>query len=249
VAWAAVSGQNANNSLNGTATSFTVTLPGNATIGNRVSLQVVAAGNGFTPTVGVTGLGATWAEDTFTTGANGGFNERGSIWSVIVASATTTITVAITGGPSASTFGAAGGQEYSGLASAGGSGDVDVSNSSTGTTGTPTTTTAVTTAANELVVGGYGDDGFNTAKTVGAGFTSRSNNSPSSVSQTFTEDKDSAASGGAQTANTGNATTQRWFMSGAVYKIAAGAAQDTPELRGRPYGLRGQSHMTQILAQ
>jgi hypothetical protein len=38
-------------------------------------------------------------------------------------------------------------------------------------------------------------------------------------------------------------------MSGAVYKIAAGAAQDTPELRGRPYGLRGQSHMTQILAQ
>jgi predicted flavoprotein YhiN len=66
VAWAAVSGQNANNSLNGTATSFTVTLPGNATIGNRVSLQVVAAGNGFTPTVGVTGLGATWAEDTFT---------------------------------------------------------------------------------------------------------------------------------------------------------------------------------------
>jgi hypothetical protein len=30
---------------------------------------------------------------------------------------------------------------------------------------------------------------------------------------------------------------------------AGGAAQDTPELRGRPYGLRGQSHMTQILVQ
>jgi hypothetical protein len=35
-----------------------------------------------------------------------------------------------------------------------------------------------------------------------------------------------------------------WFVP-----TAAGAAQDTPELRGRPFGLRGQTQMRQLLAQ
>jgi hypothetical protein len=34
-----------------------------------------------------------------------------------------------------------------------------------------------------------------------------------------------------------------------VTEAAGGAAQDTPELYGRPYGLRGTNHMRQILAQ
>lgn len=40
-----------------------------------------------------------------------------------------------------------------------------------------------------------------------------------------------------------------WASAIAVYKAAAGGAQDTPELRGRPYGLRGGAQMAQLLAQ
>jgi hypothetical protein len=38
-------------------------------------------------------------------------------------------------------------------------------------------------------------------------------------------------------------------MSMGVFKVLGGAAQDTPELRGRPNGLRGQQQMQQVLAQ
>lgn len=40
-----------------------------------------------------------------------------------------------------------------------------------------------------------------------------------------------------------------WEMLIAGYKQASGAAQDTPELRGRPYGLRGAGLMSQLIAQ
>jgi hypothetical protein len=212
MAWAALATQVATNNLNGTATSFTVTLPANATIGNRVVLNVSGAINGATPTLGVTGLGGTWHEDTFTTGTRSTFQERGAIWSVVVSSAATAITISITGGSAANTFGVGNAQEYSGLASAGGAADVDVASSSTAATGTPSTTTATTTAANELLVGGYADDGANAAKTVGSGFTSRSNNTPSAIYQGVLEDKDSGAAA-TQTANLTSTTAQLWFMS------------------------------------
>jgi hypothetical protein len=34
-----------------------------------------------------------------------------------------------------------------------------------------------------------------------------------------------------------------------VFKAAAAGAQDTPELRGRPFGLHGQAQMHQLLSQ
>src|SRR5689334_9734305 len=148
MAWAAVAGQHANGLANG-ATSFTVVLPANATVNNRVVLEVMAAVGSATPTVAVTGLCATWVKNTSTTGANGSFQEEGGLWSVVVASAGTTITVSISGGAAAVTFGAGSAQEYSGTLTANASSDMDVGASSTGTSGTPSTTTAATTAANE----------------------------------------------------------------------------------------------------
>jgi hypothetical protein len=195
MAWAALATQVATNNLNGTATSFTVTLPANATIGNRVVLNVSGAINGATPTLGVTGLGGTWHEDTFTTGTRSTFQERGAIWSVVVSSAA----------------------------------DVDVASSSTAATGTPSTTTATTTAANELLVGGYADDGANAAKTVGSGFTSRSNNTPSAIYQGVLEDKDSGAAA-TQTANLTSTTAQLWFMSASAYKLSGAASVAAPLL-------------------
>jgi hypothetical protein len=41
----------------------------------------------------------------------------------------------------------------------------------------------------------------------------------------------------------------RWDAAIACYKAAAAAAQDTPELYGRPYGRQGQSQTHQLLAQ
>lgn len=46
-------------------------------------------------------------------------------------------------------------------------------------------------------------------------------------------------------AGASNAANERWSIYGS-YTAAAG--QDTPELRGRPFGFRGQSQMQQLLA-
>jgi hypothetical protein len=46
-----------------------------------------------------------------------------------------------------------------------------------------------------------------------------------------------------------DASPAAYFMVYFVYKGTAAAAQDAPELRGRPMGLRGQQHMNQLLSQ
>ena len=85
---------------------------------------------------------------------------------------------------------------------------------------------------------------------------------PPGGSPTFTEHTDFAnlevasatyTSTGATGDKTGTLNTASFNASGLLALRPAtpggGGAQDTPELRGRPYGLRGQRHMTQILAQ
>lgn len=237
MAWAAVTSQHAHGSGNAVA-SFTVVLPATPTTGNTIVLEIESFnGSGSAATTSVSGGGATWSEDTFTTYIDGSFQSRGSKYHGVVG-ATPSATITITVNNNGSTGGGSGSaQEYSGLLGSTGSADVDVAVSTHGTSGgTPTVTTGgTTTAANELVSGGYSDDGSNVTPTGknGAGFTERDSSGASTVAESYLEDKDSGASGATQTANMSTAIGTFWAMTCVVYKISAGggAAPVSPPMR------------------
>lgn len=226
MAWAAVAGHTAHNVATNTTTVSLGAISG--TSGNRIAVHVAANHSGSAQTTSVTDGVNTYTEDSFTTYNDSGFQSRNSVFSC-VASTTASVTVVAhflnSGGTGACNSTA---QEYSGLATVGGSSDIDTQTSIAGVAGgTATVTTGGnTSAANELVLGGYGDDGNNITLTGhnGTGFTERVVAGNSTAAQSYIEDKDSGASGAAQTAamSTGTPNVGFWGMSCVVYKLAAG---------------------------
>jgi hypothetical protein len=83
--------------------------------------------------------------------------------------------------------------EYSGLSAAGGTGAIDQTSQSTGTTSGATTVssgaTPATTASNELALGFYVDSGCGDTLTAGTGFTARTNVSNTSDMEFLAEDQ------------------------------------------------------------
>ena len=228
MAWAPVSGQHAH-VVQGAPAGGTIsaTLPSAPTTGNVLLVETEKFdGTGATPAANLSGGGVTtWVEDQFGTYNDSGFRSRGSKWHGVVG-ASPSATVTVSTGANASQGGAISVQEYSGLTTNGSSADVDTSNVTVSTTGgTPTVTTSgTTTAANELVSGGYTDDGSNVTPTGknGAGFTERDSTGASAVSEAYLEDKDSGASGATQTANMSSGVGTFFVMTAVVYKVAGG---------------------------
>ena len=78
-------------------------------------------------------------------------------------------------------------------------------------------TTSATTAANELSIGFYSDSGFDDTLTAGAGYTSRTNVSPTGDIELFVEDTIvSQGATAAASVSTGSATI--WEMATVVFK-------------------------------
>lgn len=230
MAWAAVSGQHVHGNGNA-VNSFTIAMPGAVTLNNRIIVETTSFNIGAVAACAVSDtLGNSYVEDAATTYTDGTAQSRASTFSAVVTTAgTPTLTISFAGGAggAGNHGGAASAQEYSGLSTTSGSGGVDAATATTGSGGTASVTTGgSTTAANELVAGGYSDDGWNvnlSAKN-GTGFTERDVNGSSTVSETYLEDKDSGSSGATQTANMASGTpggTATWAMSAVVYKLAA----------------------------
>lgn len=230
MAWAPVTSQRANVQGNN-STLITFPLPGAVSLNDRIVVEITQGNGVHDPTSHsmADSLGNVYNEDTFVTYVDGSSFMRASSYScVVTVTGTPTIRCTVEN-PSATGFVAASAQVYTGTGVAGTSADVDVATSAQGVAVTATVTTAAaTTAANELVLGGYTDDGSNVALAgkQGTGFTQRDNNSPSANSQSYIEDKDSGASGSTQTADMATNTPNgpRWAMNCVVYKLAGGAA-------------------------
>lgn len=231
MAWAAVAGQHAHNNGSGlSGGNLTVTLPSAPTTGNVIVLVVErfdGGASGIPAAPSVTGGGvASWVEDVNTGYNDSGFWSRhSSFHGVVGGSPSATITIQV--GGNAAQGGAASAQEYSGI-----DGTVDVSRAIAGTSGgTPTVTTVgSTSSANDLVVGGYTDDGANVTPSgkTGAGFTERDTTGASSISQSLLEDKDSGSSGSTQTANMSTSIGTFWGMSAVAFTATGGGGGPTP---------------------
>lgn len=159
----------------------------------------------------------------------GGFDSTSEVWSAPQTTAgTTTITLTYTGPATSNIQWAAVIQDYTGLSTATGPSAVDVSTVAKGTSSTGNSgSTAVTTAAHELVIGGYSDDGGSDTLSAGAGYTLRVKKDGTSVSQAAIEDKDSGSTGTTQIATLNATSTADWGMSAVVFKNAVSTTADT----------------------
>jgi hypothetical protein len=229
-----------------------------ASAGDRVVVGVLTRRNGATPTTPTVSdsiNAGNYTEDAAITFSDGAWQIRTSIFSHANSGAGTP-SITVTSASSQGGFMAA---AYSGLLTSDPGVDKTKTNApAAGTTPATTGASAATTAANEPVVAAYFDSGWDeviSSSNVGSGFTFRGlHQLDSGDYEGFYEDKDSGTSGTTQTAtltgtpnNTHGSVT--WAMLEAVYQLAAaGGPQDTPELYGRPAGLRGQAQMHQLLA-
>lgn len=221
MAWSLVASTPA--SANSGTSPFNLTLGAACVIDDRVVVEAAAFANGSNDAV--TGITATFC-GTFTKDAetgqitNGSFNTKGSIWSAPVTSnGTPVLSISWTG---SSGGGAASAAAYRGLNTSVGSAAVDVSNTATGSSSAPSVTTGATSAANELVVGGFTCD-ENTITFTEAGGSTRRTFQVNAHGDTAIQDKDSGATG-AQTSNGTTNVSSIWGMVAVVYKLAAGAA-------------------------
>lgn len=245
MAWALVAGSPAQSS-NGSVASFPQALGASAPIGARIFVATATWRGGAAatvPTVTDSVNAGNYTEDLAGLQTDNGFQFRVSVWSMVnTVSATPTVTVAPTtnnGGTGCIVW------AVTGLDTSTGAGAIDKSASAAGTGGTASSgATAATTAANEYVVGVYGDDGYNAvtanAANVGAGYTyilGTGHVAPSG--DAFAEHKDSGASGSAITANLNTGVpggSVPWSMLAVVYKLAA-AVTDIPPGIGPVVGL------------
>jgi hypothetical protein len=227
MAWARVT--SATKSLSGNPTAgqkdFSPGALGAAvSVGDRILVAIAIYNNDGTSVVSTVtdSLGHNYSKD-FSSRIDGSIAEV-SFWSVPVTSAgTPTVTGHcsinfVSGGEYGIAVGA-----YSGLSTATGASAIDVSKTATGTTSPADsgTSAGTTTAANELLAGFYGDDGWNTTMAAGTGFSLFSSTGASIYEQAFIEDKDSGASGSTAQATVASAGSA-WFCAAVVYKLAGG---------------------------
>jgi hypothetical protein len=112
--------------------------------------------------------------------------------------------------------------DYSGVSTLTGIGVLDVSRTATGSTGGAAATvasgvTTVTTGGPELAVGLYADSGFGNSLTVGTGWTSRVNVSPTGDMEFLAEDQVVAA-GATPNATFGTGPSTPWLTAILVLK-------------------------------
>jgi hypothetical protein len=110
---------------------------------------------------------------------------------------------------------------YTGLNTA--SNAVDVTASATGTSTSPASgSTSATTGQNELLIGAFGDDGFNVAFTAGGGATVRASVQTGTDADVALEDVDSGSSCGAvSTSGTLSGAGTPWNMIAVAYKLSS----------------------------
>lgn len=216
------------------ATSFS----GTPTTGNLVVVMIAIDGAIGTVTDNQSGNTYTAAQET-----SSGLHV--AVWRAPNVNATGTFTVTVTGGNAKTVV----------IAECGSAATVSPGDGGNGTTGsdaTAETGNITTTNADDILIGLVGTDQGNTdaiTPDTGAGWA------------TVREEEDGgsffAASGASRIVAATSTYAHVWTLAGAhgwitalaAFKGAAGAAQDTPELRGRPFGQRGQRHMHQLLAQ
>jgi hypothetical protein len=211
----------------GPGATRTVALGGPVTLGDRIILHVQAVNqNGgaaptFTVTDSVNGAGKPYTQDATVLWSNGSNNGRSSIFSLANSGAgTPTVSVVVTCADT--NFGGMEVAAFSGLLGTDPGTDGTVGTSGCGTTAS-SGATAATTAANELVIGVYGDMGEGTTLAPGTGFSAAGKHDGDGVYwQGMLEYKlDSGSSGVGQTATVTGANTNEWVMLCAVYKTSA----------------------------
>lgn len=129
---------------------------------------------------------------------------------------------------------------------------VDQNNSAIGTSTGPTVTLATTTNATDAIVGLVTYvAGTTTITPDGTNLPNQLQENEDNVSgQAINVSDRSVTSTGTYTANFTLGAVKEWGIVAAALKLATGgAAQDTPELYGRPRGLSAGRQMSQLLAQ
>ena len=226
-AWSFVTSSGASSNAGTASSPLTLTLGAACAIDDRV-IVVGLVEQGTSSTPAITSITATFS-GTFTKDAetnnidDGGTGAKVSIWSAPVTSAGTPV-LTITYSDSNGTAAASGGC-WRGLSTAVGSSAVDVTAAATHPTtadASPTVTVGATSAANELGIGGFGDDGWAVTFTAGSGYTRRAFQAAVNGDSAI-EDKDTGTSGSTPTMNgTLGGGGSTWGMVGVVYKLAAG---------------------------
>jgi hypothetical protein len=237
-AWARVTSATASASGNatvGVSTFPTITLGAAVSVGDRIHVVTAVYNNDTTSKAGslTDNLGNTYSKD-FSARIDGSIAEI-AFWSApVTTGGTPTITghlVDAGGSPtnfvSTSEYGLAAGA-YSGLSTATGTSAIDISITSTAVANPASSGTSggTTTAANELVLGLYGDDGWNTTMAAGTGYSLFASTGASIYEQAFIEDKDSGASGSTVSATVNNPGSA-FFVGAVVYKLAGGGGGAT----------------------
>lgn len=220
----------------------TAALAVTSTAGNALICAIAALGT----TYSVSG-GGTWTTDKTGTAGTGGFkNAFASCPSATGGSQT--ITVSVTGNPGITAFV----MEFSGMAASGIYEGSTTTGSGNGTTFTTSALTNTQATAVKVAVTGN-DSSLNSAfSSTGTGWTLPTNGSEPDGSTWL------AAACAYKIVSASQSDTETWTRTGTVNWVAdiatyldpgGGAAQDTPELYGRPDGLGGQRTMIQLLAQ
>jgi hypothetical protein len=202
---------------------MTLAFAGAVAVADRaiVCLVPTRSGSAF-PTIAsvVDNCGHTYSLDKSQTFADGTFWGRVDVYSAAVTTTCTpTVSVTWTGDGGF----ALGGVAYSGLSTSGS--PVDVSASAHDDTGTSTApasgNTGVTTAANELVLGCFGDDGYARAYTAGGGaaIITGTTNSDANADLAMTE-LNSGATGATKSASGTLSAAAPWGQLVVVYKLA-----------------------------
>ncbi len=236
----------------GGLSSKALSFSSNTTVGNRLFCAVTyRKGFGGDVTASVTDSASnSWSSLLKTTILNDGtffdyvelFSAQGASQVLSSGNVTTTFSQSLNDGAMAIL-------EYSGLDTSGT--PVDVSVGAGGNSSSPASgSTSATNAANELALSVLGlpnsdvDSSF-----TASGYTQRVGAfGLFGVGAIWVGEKSSGTSGTTQSASGTLASSINWGLQVVVCKLPT-ASQDTPELRGRPFGLRGQVQMNQLLAQ
>lgn len=205
----------------GGVTSLTVAPGAPVTAGNRLVVEVGVWGSSAPTAASVTDS----AGNTYTELVHFAASEHTelSVWSApITAGGGTKPTVTVKPSTTADTGVAL--LEYSGLSTAAGAASMDVHAQATGTTSAAATvasgSTPVTTGAGELAVGFYADSGFGDALSGGAGFSVRTNVSPTPDMELAVEDA-AAGSGATPSASFATGANTTWLAATIVFRPAS----------------------------
>jgi outer membrane protein assembly factor BamB len=140
-----------------------------------------------------------------------------SVWSAPI-TAGAGIRPTITATPTSSADMGIAALEYSGLSTVAGAGVVDQQAHNSGTAASAASgATPATTAGNELAIGFYVDSGWGATLTSGAGYTSRTNVSPTGDMELLVEDQ-VVAQGATPNAGAGTSAGTVWLMATLVFK-------------------------------